>query len=144
MNQEIKSSTPSSTLPVSVGNKNSIPSIPSSSNSQEQSRSTISLGSNQATLTSRVDNKNSFKTTLSKGAHGLGLDIGKTSNGGVVIQKLKEMPDKSPNPGLVCVPPIHIGDVIVGVNGQPMTQFADIVAAIRSSSSSVELWIERL
>ncbi len=84
-----------------------------------------------------------LKPVIVKTAHGIGLDIGKTASGGVVVSKLKDMPDGSRNPASMCNPPVLAGDVIVGVNGVSITDFASVVAAIKGSSSQVELWIQR-
>ncbi len=90
-----------------------------------------------------VGGKKILKPVITKTAHGIGLDIGKTSTGGVVVSKLKDMPDGSKNPASLCNPPVLPGDIIVGVNGVSITDFASVVAAIKGSSSQVELWLQR-
>ena len=87
--------------------------------------------------------KVSLRTTIVKTEHGIGLDLVKTISGGVAVQKLKDMPDGSPNPAMMCNPPVLVGDLIVGVNDTACTQFLDVVKAIRSSPAKVCLWLER-
>lgn len=88
--------------------------------------------------------KKIVKTVILKSEYGIGLDLVKTTDGGVAVQRLKEMPDGSPNPASVCNPPVLIGDVIVGVNDQRCTQFVDVVKGIRGCNVRVSLWLERV
>jgi hypothetical protein len=87
--------------------------------------------------------KRSLKVIITKTEHGIGLDLIKTIDGGVSVQRLKDMPDGSPNPASICSPPVSVGDIIVGVNDSACTQFIDVVKAIRGSSVKVCLWLER-
>eukprot|EP01035_Chromulina_nebulosa_P018451 gene18451-24158_t len=87
--------------------------------------------------------KQTFKTVITKSTHGIGLDITKSPDGGVLVQRLKEMPDGSVNPATLATPTILPGDRIVGVNGQKLIMFIDVVKAIRSAQGKVEIWFER-
>ena len=87
--------------------------------------------------------KTRVRTRVTKGEHGIGLDLAKTADGGVFVTRLKDMPPGVVNPAASCTPPINAGDVIVGVNGQPCALFADVVKAIRGASGVIELLLER-
>jgi len=87
--------------------------------------------------------KKIIKTVILKSEYGIGLDLVKTPDGGVAVQRLKDMPDGSPNPASICNPPVLVGDIIVGVNDQRFTQFADVVKAIRGCNLRVGLMLER-
>jgi C-terminal processing protease CtpA/Prc len=87
--------------------------------------------------------KQVITTSVVKGEHGIGLDLAKTSIGGVVITKFKEMPDGSVNPASLCQPALKIGDRIVGINGKNCTSFSEVVKMLRSSSGEIRIDIER-
>ena len=78
-----------------------------------------------------------------KGEHGLGLDLTKSRDNRAVVTAFKAMPNNAPNPALQCVPPIKIGDVIVGVNGEACASFADAVKLIRATNGAVTLRLLR-
>lgn len=84
-----------------------------------------------------------FLTTVRKGEHGIGLDLTKTSNGRANIQRFKELPNGAANPALQCIPAIHPGDVITGVNGKPCATFADVIKTIRALDGEITLQLER-
>lgn len=84
-----------------------------------------------------------FTVIITKGEHGIGLDIGRAAENGCVIQRLKEMPAGVENPASKCVPALNSGDMIIGVNGTKMVNFNDIVKAIRSGGDDVKLLISR-
>jgi hypothetical protein len=107
------------------------------------SRATPAAPVSKTTTATASMQKRLLKTIIIKSVHGIGLDITKTNDGGVLIQRLKEMPDGSPNPASICKPPVEVGDIIVGVNGREMRQFVDIVKAIRLCADQVELMLER-
>jgi hypothetical protein len=84
-------------------------------------------------------------TSVTKGEHGIGLDLVKSSNGRACIQKLKEMPPGVANPASLCSPPILPGDIIVGVNGRASGLFADTIKIIRGLENGrpISLQLER-
>ena len=83
--------------------------------------------------------------SINKGSDGLGLDIGKIASGACMIRRLKEMPQGRPNPAAACVPALTSGDMIVGVNGQEVHDFAAVVSLIKAlpPTCRVQLLIER-
>ncbi len=89
--------------------------------------------------------KGVITTTVVKGEQGIGLDLSKTPDGGVVIQKLKEMPPGITNPASLCNPAILPGDVIIGVNGVDCPVFADAVKALKAPEvgSKITLKLQR-
>ena len=83
-----------------------------------------------------------LRTTIVRGQHGIGIDLGKNRIKEAVVQKLKDMPDGSANPALVCQPSLEKGDRIVGVNGAKCELFEDVVTAIKgglTTSSTLHL-----
>jgi C-terminal processing protease CtpA/Prc len=72
-----------------------------------------------------------LRTTIIRGQHGIGIDLGKNRAKEAVVQKLKEMPDGSANPALICQPSLERGDRIIGVNGTTCELFEDVVTAIK-------------
>ena len=94
---------------------------------------------------SQPASKGVITTTVVKGEQGIGLDLSKTPDGGVVIQKLKEMPPGVTNPASLCNPPILPGDVIIGVNGVDCAAFADAVKALKAPQvgSKITLKLQR-
>jgi S1-C subfamily serine protease len=84
-------------------------------------------------------------TSVTKGEHGIGLDLVKSPNGRACIQKLKEMPPGIVNPASLCSPPINPGDIIVGVNGKASGLFADTIKIIRGLENGrpINLQLER-
>jgi hypothetical protein len=95
------------------------------------------------TPSSRRHSKGIFHTIVLKGAHGIGLDISKTSDGRTIVQRFKDMPDNAPNPALACDPPIAVGDLIVAVNDVACATFMDVVRNIKGSGERVKLTLER-
>jgi hypothetical protein len=85
-----------------------------------------------------------YHTGITKGDHGLGLDLGKTSDGRVVVQRFKELPSGIINPAQKAVPKIRPGDFITGINGVKCGSFAECVTAIRNCTGIVELELERI
>lgn len=88
---------------------------------------------------------NGFKivrTSVVKGEHGIGLDLGKDSKGGIVIHRLKEMPGLV-NPASLCNPPILPGDKIIEVNGEKCYSFPECVQQLRSATGKIILTLER-
>lgn len=85
----------------------------------------------------------SFTTAVSKGEHGIGLDLGKTKEGLAQVLKLKEMPLGVANPATTCSVPLAAGDVITAVNNVPCSTFAETVKQIRASEGSVMLTFTR-
>ena len=114
-----------------------------------QSKSVTSVTTNTHTNTTNTTTNNNtnkkqlIKTIIIKTDHGIGLDIYKTNDNGVIIQKLKDMPEGVINPASQCNPAVLPGDIIVGVNGKSMKLFNEIVKAIRSCTGQVEIWLER-
>lgn len=92
-----------------------------------------------------VASKGVITTTVTKGELGIGLDLSKTVDGGVVIQKLKEMPAGAINPASLCNPAILPGDLIIGVNGVDCPIFADAVKALKAPEvgSKIVLKLQR-
>ena len=85
-----------------------------------------------------------FTVTIVKGEDGLGLDIGKIANGSCLIRKLKDMPAGRPNPAANCRPELKAGDIIIGINGQRVKDFDEVVRVIRAlGNGPVQLTIER-
>jgi hypothetical protein len=109
----------------------------------QASRNSLSAATNALVIDKSKKSRLVLKTTIAKSEFGIGLDLVKTADGGVAVQKLKDMPDGSPNPASVCSPPVLVGDLIVGVNDQACTQFTDVVKYIRGSNVKVCLWLER-
>jgi hypothetical protein len=82
-------------------------------------------------------------TTIAKGEHGIGLDLGKSKEGLAQVLKLKDMPAGVQNPAMVCSVPMAAGDIITAVNGNSCASFADTVKLIRSSEGTVTLTFRR-
>lgn len=83
-----------------------------------------------------VDGAVVLSTTITRGKHGIGIDLGKNRAREAVIQKLKTMPDGSANPAEACNPPLTKGDRIVGVDGCMCEIFEEVVTAIKKSMAS--------
>ena len=81
--------------------------------------------------------------SVTKGPHGIGLDLVKSSAGKAAVQRLKEMPPGVVNPASQSRPPFRTGDIIVGVNGQPCGTFAETIKMIRALEGVITLQIER-
>ena len=84
-----------------------------------------------------------FTTTVVRGEHGIGLDLGKTVAGMSIVQRLKEMPPGVVNPASICYPPIKAGDRIIGVNGKACELFTDVVREIKAAEGTIEISFER-
>ncbi len=97
----------------------------------------------KATVNPVVSGKTKIRTKVTKGENGIGLDLSKTPEGGVMITRLKEMAAGVINPASLCNPAILAGDIIVGVNGEACFLFADVVKAIRGGVGIIELVLER-
>eukprot|EP00602_Paraphysomonas_sp_CaronLab_P011509 CAMPEP_0185040382 /NCGR_PEP_ID=MMETSP1103-20130426/38364_1 /TAXON_ID=36769 /ORGANISM="Paraphysomonas bandaiensis, Strain Caron Lab Isolate" /LENGTH=2494 /DNA_ID=CAMNT_0027579655 /DNA_START=336 /DNA_END=7820 /DNA_ORIENTATION=+ len=83
-------------------------------------------------------------TSVTKGQHGIGLDLTKSADGRAHIQRFKEMPAGVVNPAAQCNPPIKPGDIIVGVNGKSCSTFAEVIKTIRGLEGAVvTLQLER-
>lgn len=85
-----------------------------------------------------------YHTVIIKGEHGLGLDLGKTKDGRVVVQRLKDFPPGVVNPASLAIPKIRAGDFVIAINGALNLTFQDTVAAIRASHGTVEIELERI
>lgn len=109
------------------------PSLPSGSTAAASSSSRPAAVSGPQQIT----------TTVVKGEHGLGLDLTKSRDNMPVITAFKAMPNNVPNPALQCVPPIKVGNIIVGVNGEACGSFADAVKLIRATNGAVTLRLLR-
>lgn len=83
-------------------------------------------------------------TAVTKGAHGIGLDLTRTKTGEAQIMRLKEMPPNIQNPATLSDPAFQAGDVIVAVNGVNCPTFNEVVAAIRSGEGKINLTLDRL
>jgi len=83
-----------------------------------------------------------IRTSVVKGEHGIGLDLGKDSKGGIVIHRLKDMPGLV-NPASLCNPPILPGDKIIEVNGEKCYSFPECVQQLRSATGKIILTLER-
>lgn len=85
-----------------------------------------------------------LKTKITKGPHGIGLDLTKAGNGQAQVQRFKEMPAGVQNPAFSCNPAIECGDIIVEVNSVSCASFADLVKAIRGAPEGpLTLTLER-
>jgi S1-C subfamily serine protease len=84
-----------------------------------------------------------FTVSIFKGENGLGMDINKMPDGGCIVKKIKEFPAGQVNPATACQPPVMAGDVIVGVNGKRVKDFAEVVKAVKSVSGAVMMTFER-
>jgi C-terminal processing protease CtpA/Prc len=85
-----------------------------------------------------------YKTVIQKSEYGIGLDLGKTKDGRIVVQRLKEFPPSVTNPALLANPQIRPGDYVIGINGKVDLGFSETVNAIRTSAGRVELELERI
>jgi C-terminal processing protease CtpA/Prc len=85
-----------------------------------------------------------YRTVIQKGEYGIGLDLGKTEDGRVLVQRLKELPPGVINPASRANPPVKAGDFIVSVQGQTGLSFADTVKVIRSSTGGIDMGLERI
>jgi len=83
-----------------------------------------------------------IRTSVIKGEYGIGLDLGKDSNGGIVIHRLKDMPGVV-NPASLCNPQIVPGDKIIEVNGEKCYSFPECVQQLRSAVGKITLTLER-
>lgn len=81
--------------------------------------------------------------SVTKGEHGIGLDLGKSATGMAAVQRLKEMPPGIVNPASLCKPAILPNDIIVEVNGSPAPTFMEAVKLIRASEGTIRLKLER-
>lgn len=52
------------------------------------------------------------------------------------------MPAGVINPASLCNPPIHPGDIIVGVNGKQTGLFADTIKVIRSLDNGIPITLQ--
>lgn len=127
--QPVPSPAPAPVQPV----RSAQPPSSSSASSSSSSSSAVTGGSGVRVLS----------ISVTKGPHGIGLDLVKTANGRASIQRLKEMPEGVPNPAAHCSPPFRSGDVIIGVNGQSCGAFSDTIKMIRAIEGLVTLQIER-
>ena len=87
--------------------------------------------------------KTQVVTRVEKGELGIGLDLGKAKTGQAQVLRLKEFPPEVVNPASLCNPAIRVGDVIVGVNGEPCTSRPEAVKVIRAAVGVVQLTLER-
>lgn len=88
--------------------------------------------------------KRRVTTSVDKGEHGIGLDLGKSAAGEAQVLRLKDFPTGIVNPASLCNPPMLPNDVIVAVNGQSCATFADAVRLIRAANNGkLQLTLER-
>jgi len=87
--------------------------------------------------------KTQVVTRVEKGELGIGLDLGKAKTGQAQVLRLKEFPPEVVNPASLCNPAIRVGDVIVGVNGEPCSSLAEAVKVIRAAVGVLQLTLER-
>lgn len=96
-----------------------------------------------APIQSQSSGARTFTTTIHKGEHGIGLDLGKNKDGLAVVLKLKVMPAGIPNPASTCTVPLVAGDIITAVNGVQCGLFSEAVRLIRACESQVVVTILR-
>lgn len=85
-----------------------------------------------------------IKTTVVKGAHGLGLDVAKSNQGAACIVGFKVMPEGVEHPCAKCDPPLEKFDVIIAVNDKSCPVFSEAVQALKGCPAGpISLTIER-
>lgn len=88
--------------------------------------------------------KTQLKTMVIKGAHGLGLDVAKSTLGVACIVGFKAMPEGVEHPCAKCDPQLEKYDVIVAVNKNPCPVFSDAVQALKGCPAGpILLTVER-
>ena len=78
-----------------------------------------------------------FQTAIYKSDTGFGLDLGKTKDGRIIVQRIKDS-------ALLTIPKIKPGDYIISINGHINLSFTDMVNMIRSSHKLVDIEFERI